>query len=153
MTGPSASGTWPPASPLASLEGHTGAVYGVAVTPDGTRAVSASDDRTLRVWDLATGKSLASLEGHTNAVFGVAVTPDGTRAVSASEDTTLRVWDLATGRSLASLEGHTRAVLGVAVTPDGTRAVSASLGQDPPRLGPGVASQGVLHERQGAVRR
>ena len=48
---------------------------GVAVTPDGTRAVSASADKTLRVWDLATGKSLASLEGHTSAVYGVAVTP------------------------------------------------------------------------------
>ena len=44
-------------------------MYGVAVTPDGTRAVSASDDKTLRVWDLATGKSLASLEGHTDTVL------------------------------------------------------------------------------------
>ena len=51
------------------LKGHTGAVCGVAVTPDGTRAVSASDDKTLRVWDLATGKSLASLEGHTQRVL------------------------------------------------------------------------------------
>jgi WD40 repeat protein len=108
------------------LKGHTRAVMGVAITPDGTRAVSASDDQTLRVWDLATGKSLASLAGHTNMVLGVAVTPDGTRAVSASYDTTLRVWDLATGKSLASLEGHTSWVGNVAVTPDGARAVSAS---------------------------
>src|SRR6516162_3661401 len=96
------------------LKGHTRAVMGVAITPDGTRAVSASDDQTLRVWDLATGKSLASLAGHTNMVLGVAVTPDGTRAVSASYDTTLRVWDLATGKSLASLEGHTSWVGNVA---------------------------------------
>jgi WD40 repeat protein len=48
------------------LKGHTGAVLGVAVTPDGKRAVSASLDKTLRVWDLATGKALASLEGHTS---------------------------------------------------------------------------------------
>jgi WD40 repeat protein/DNA-directed RNA polymerase subunit RPC12/RpoP len=108
------------------LKGHTGKVIGVAVTPDGTRAVSGSHDKTLRVWDLAAGKSLASLKGHTNQVYGVAVTPDGTRAVSASADQTLRVWDLATGKSLASLKGHKGDVNGVAVTPDGTWAVSAS---------------------------
>jgi GTPase SAR1 family protein len=62
--------------------------------PDGARAISASFDKTLRVWDLATGKSLATLEGHTSVVWCVAVTPDGTRAVSASRDKTLRVWDL-----------------------------------------------------------
>jgi GTPase SAR1 family protein len=101
----------------------------VAVTPDGTRAVSASDDRTLRVWDMATGKALASLEGHTIWVLGVAVTPDGARAVSTSADETLRVWDLATGKALVSLEGHRAPVVGVAVTPDGTRVVSASVDQ------------------------
>ena len=109
------------------LKGHQGPVVGVVVTPDGTRAVSASLDTTLRVWDLASGESVASLEGHEANVVGVAVTPDGTRAVSASLDMTLRVWDLASGRSVATLKGHTSAVLGVAVTPDGTRAVSASL--------------------------
>jgi GTPase SAR1 family protein/DNA-directed RNA polymerase subunit RPC12/RpoP len=108
------------------LKGHTNSVNDVAVTPDGTRAVSTSFDQTLRVWDLVTGKSLTSLEGHTDTVFCVAVTTDGTRAISASDDKTLRVWDLATGKSLASLEGHTAGVYGVAVMPDGTRAVSAS---------------------------
>src|SRR5437763_1663757 len=85
------------------LKGHTSAVYGVAVTPDGKRAVSGSWDGTLRVWDLATGKTAATLGGHTDAVYGVAVTSDGKRAVSASGDHTLRVWDLATGKTVATL--------------------------------------------------
>jgi WD40 repeat protein len=114
-----------PGTPLV-LKGHTEIVIGVAVTPDGTRAVSTSHDKTLRIWDLATGTHLASLEGHTGPVVGVAVTPDGTRAVSTSYDGTLRVWDLATGKHLASLEGHTGWVYGVAVTPDCTRVISAS---------------------------
>jgi WD40 repeat protein len=108
------------------LGGHTEEVWAVAVTPDGTRAVSASFDRTLRVWDLATGKALATLEGHTEGVHAVAVTPDGSRAVSPSFDRSLRVWDLATGKALAILEGHIARVRAVAVTPDGTRAVSGS---------------------------
>jgi WD40 repeat protein len=111
---------------IQSLEGHDQRLTAVAVTPDGTRAVSASGDRTLKVWDLATGAPLHSLVGHSGWVEAVAVTPDGTRAVSASGDRTLKVWDLATGAPLRSLVGHADPVTAVAVTPDGTRAVSAS---------------------------
>ena len=82
-----------------SLEGHTDWVHGVAVTPDGQRAVSASSDQTLKVWELETGRALRTLEGHSYSVYGVAVTPDGQRAVSASYDQTLKVWDLETGRA------------------------------------------------------
>jgi WD40 repeat protein len=68
---------------------------------DGKRAVSASYDKTLKVWDLDTGCALRTMNGHSSAAYDVAVTPDGKRAVSASGDTTLRVWDLDTGRIIA----------------------------------------------------
>jgi WD40 repeat protein len=117
----------PPGTPLLRmLEGHSNYVSGVAVTADGKRAVSASQDRTLKVWDLDSGRALRTLEGHSNYVSGVAVTPDGKRAVSASQDDTLKVWDLDNGRELRTLQGHSDAVYGVAVSPDGRRAVSAS---------------------------
>ena len=80
-------------------------VNGVAVTGDGKRAVSASGDKTLKVWDLETGRELRTLEGHSGDVHGVAVTADGKRAVSASEDKTLKVWDLESGRELRTLAG------------------------------------------------
>ena len=111
---------------LRTLEGHSAQVWAAALTPDGTRAVSASDDRTLKVWDLRTGEALRTLEGHSASVKAVAVTPDGMRAVSASDDRTLKVWDLRTGEALRSLEGHSASVWSVALSPDGTRAVSAS---------------------------
>ena len=76
------------------------------MTPDGRRAVSGSDDRTLKVWDLEQGALLATLEGHGDGVWAVAVTPDGRRAVSGSDDRTLKVWDLEQGALLATLEGH-----------------------------------------------
>jgi len=97
------------------------------VTPDGKRAVSASWEATLKVWDLKTGVAPRTLEGHSAPVNGVALTPDGERAVSASLDKTLKVWDLETGVALRTLEGHSDSVYGVAVTPDGKRAVSASV--------------------------
>ena len=72
------------------------------MTADGKRAISASLDHTLKVWDLETGRELRTLAGHSASVLGVAVTVDGKRAVSASEDKTLKVWDLETGLPLAT---------------------------------------------------
>jgi hypothetical protein len=88
--------------------------------------VSASGDRTLKVWDLATGRAEATLAGHADSVTACAVTPDGRRVVSASMDRTLKVWDLASGRVEATLEGHASRVTACAVTPDGRRVVSTS---------------------------
>ena len=106
------------------LTGHTGPVRTVAVSQDGARAVSGSDDGTVRVWDLATGREEAVLTGHTDWVRAVAVSQDGARAVSGSDDGTVRVWDLATGREEAALTGHAGEVFSVALTPDGALAVS-----------------------------
>ena len=106
--------------------GHTGPVNAVALSPDGQRAVSASDDNNLKVWDLASGNNSQTLVGHTNRVRAVTITPDGQRAVSASDDSTLKVWDLASGTTLQTLEGHTDRVRSVAVTTDGHGVVSAS---------------------------
>jgi WD40 repeat protein len=109
------------------LAGHTGWVMACAVTPDGRHVVSASEDKTLKVWELATGRALATFEGHTGEVRACAVTPDGRHVVSASQDQTLKIWELATGRALATLEGHTGEVTACVVTPDGRHVVSASM--------------------------
>jgi WD40 repeat protein len=89
-------------------------------------AVSASFDKTLRIWDMANGRCLRTLKGHSDSVYGVALTVDGQLAVSASWDHTLRVWSLASGQCLRILEGHTDQINGVALTSDGRMAVSAS---------------------------
>jgi WD40 repeat protein len=118
---------YPPGRPLLrTLDGHAASVSGVALMADGQQAVSASEDRTLQVWDLESGRALRTLEGHAAFVACVAVTADDRRAVSGSGDNTLKVWDLESGRALRTLEGHASYVYGVAVTADGQRAVSAS---------------------------
>jgi hypothetical protein len=98
----------------------------VALSPDSRTAVSASDDGTLRVWDLDESKEPSCLRGHNNWVNAVAVSPDGRHAISGSTDATARVWDLQSGQELRVLTGHIDTVWDVAITPDGKRALTAS---------------------------
>ena len=66
----------------------------MAFSPDGTRIASGSADKTVRLWDAATGQPVGQpLTGHTDAVSSVAFSPDGTRIASGSDDKTVRLWD------------------------------------------------------------
>ena len=100
----------------------------MAFSPDGTRIASGSRDKTVRLWDAATGQPVGQpLTGHTDAVSSVAFSPDGTRIASGSADNTVRLWDAATGQPVGQpLTGHTDAVSSVAFSPDGTRIASGS---------------------------
>lgn len=72
---------------------HWGGVYGAALAADGRRALTAGfGDKTVRLWDLTTGKELRAYEGHIGAVLGVAFSPDGARAISSDSRNTIRVW-------------------------------------------------------------
>jgi sterol desaturase/sphingolipid hydroxylase (fatty acid hydroxylase superfamily)/DNA-binding beta-propeller fold protein YncE len=113
-----------PVRPVA-LQGHTGPVLGVAVSADGACIVSGSADRTVKVWDAATGKEKLTLTGHTGPVSSVALSPDGGRIVSGSHDRTVRVWDAAAGEQVLALRGHTGPVYSVAVSADGRSILSA----------------------------
>ncbi|MBS0018032.1 MAG: hypothetical protein KFF72_17065 [Arthrospira sp. SH-MAG29] len=117
----------PPGGPLIrTLTGHSSGVRAVAISADGQRAVSGSEDNTLKLWNLATGEVERTLTGHSDEVTAVALSADGKRAVSASYDRTLKLWDLEQGRELATLSGHSSSVRAVAISADGQRAVSGS---------------------------
>jgi hypothetical protein len=83
-------------APLVKLAGHTAAVTSVAFSPDATRALTGSQDYTVKLWDTRTdldrGKEILSLAGHQQEVTAVAFSPDGRLALSSSRDGTAIVW-------------------------------------------------------------
>lgn len=108
------------------LEGHMGQVNDVAVTPDTKHIVSASEDLTLRVWEVETGQCVRTLTGHGGWVRCVAACSDGARILSGSYDGTIRQWDIHTGICLSVLTGHKDTVWDVTVSPDGNVGISIS---------------------------
>jgi WD40 repeat protein len=109
-----------------SLSGHTSRVLAVCYTRDGKRAVSASQDGTLRIWDMSTLKIVRVLKGHESSVAAVALSADGQRAVSGGADKKLYIWDLAAGTLIREVPGPKGPIWSVAVSPDGKRALSGS---------------------------
>ncbi|BAY34668.1 WD-40 repeat-containing protein [Nostoc carneum NIES-2107] len=76
------------------MTGHSSAVYSVAFSPDGQKLASGSDDNTIKIWNITTGKAITTLTGHSSSVYSVAFSPDGQKLASGSSDNTIILWDL-----------------------------------------------------------
>ncbi|MHC4070924.1 MAG: WD40 domain-containing protein [Planctomycetota bacterium] len=109
---------------LMTLRGYSERVRSVAFRPDGKRIVSGSTDRTVKVWDSATGSELITLQGHEDRLRSVVFSPDGKRIVSGGG--ALKIWDAETGSQVMTLEDHTGDVVSAVFRPDGKQIVSGS---------------------------
>jgi len=106
-----------------TLQDHMDRVTSVSLSADGRLALSGSD-KTVRLWEVATGRCLRTFQGHTGLVSSVSLSADGRLALSGSDDHTLRLWEVATGRCLRTFQEHAGDVWSVSFSADGRLALS-----------------------------
>lgn len=137
---------------VTTIQGHADTILAIAFSPDGSTIASASYDKLVKLWDIATGKQIKSLKEHSDAVYAVAFMPDGKRLVSAAGDRTLKVWDVAEGKRLVTMNDALDALYAVAVDPAGTRVAAAGADRMVRTwvLGPGDASSPGLSAKLAA---
>ena len=102
-------------------------VFGAAVSPRGGRILAGSADKTIKLWNAASGEQIGELRGHGDQVTSVAFSPNGTLIASGSKDKTIRIWDAARHTEIGTLEGHADPVTSVTFSPDGTLIASGSI--------------------------
>jgi len=107
--------------------GHSAAAVAIAFSPDSRFVLSGSDDRTMKLWEVSTGREIRTFRGIDSNVTAVAYSPDGSRALAGYMDGTVAIWEVATGRLLHPLlKAHKVWVQAVTFSQDGHRAISAS---------------------------
>ncbi|CAE6481276.1 unnamed protein product [Rhizoctonia solani] len=111
------------------LEGHSGKVWSVAYSTDGSKLVSGSSDGTIRLWDLRDGSSIGDpiIHKENEMIASVAFSPVGDYIAWGADDSTVRVWDWGKREYVGKpFEGHRDTVWSVAFSPDGTHIASGS---------------------------
>lgn len=110
---------------LADLVTVEDAMFGVAFNPDGAKLAACGADRSIRVFDVASGKEEVHVEDHADWVMDIAWSPDGTKLVSASRDKTSKVFDAKTGDAQVTFNGHGESVNSAAFLADGNSIASS----------------------------
>ncbi|MBE8989922.1 WD40 repeat domain-containing protein [Nostoc sp. LEGE 12450] len=86
-----------------TLEEHTGQIKAFAFSCDGQFLATGSDDLTIKLWNVHTGKSLITLQGHTRTISSISFSPNGEVLSSCAEDGLIKIWNINTGECLKTL--------------------------------------------------
>jgi WD40 repeat protein len=109
---------------------HTAQIEDAVFNKQGTLIATGADDKTVRIWDVATGtflyEFLPNIEDDEAVIFAVAFSPDGTRLVSAGADRLVYVWDIATQTQIMTIPGHLDWIFAVGYSSDGKYIISGS---------------------------
>ncbi|HOF02238.1 MAG TPA: hypothetical protein PK755_12650, partial [Spirochaetota bacterium] len=89
------------------IGGHIDHVESVCYSPDGLKILSGSWDKTIKEWDVKTGRCIQTFTGHTDSVESVCYSLDGSKVLSGGSDKTIKEWNVKTGRCIQTLTGHT----------------------------------------------
>jgi WD40 repeat protein len=112
---------------LHTMTGHTHIVSALVISNDNKKLISASKDKTIKIWNLENGELVNTLKAHKDSVQTLALSPDGLIVASGSADKTIKLWHLETGELLGSFNGHGNTVTALAFCQSGNLLVSSSL--------------------------
>jgi WD40 repeat protein/transcriptional regulator with XRE-family HTH domain len=112
--------------PPREFTGHTAGLQAVRFSPNGKYLATGSDDKTVRLWDTATGQQLRVFSGHTDGVQSLTFTADGKYIFTTSRDKSARQWDTSTGQEVRHFSGHTDNVTNAVLSPDGKYLLTSS---------------------------
>lgn len=111
------------------LTGHTGSIRTLAIAnwqnnPQKQVIISGSSDRTIKIWNLITGKGIKTLDAKSQ-INAIAITPDGNSFISGGDDGNMQIWDIPTDKP-RTVDAHSHRILAIAVSPDGKTIFSGS---------------------------
>lgn len=110
-----------------TLQSHLRYISSVKFSPRGDRLASASADRLVKLWDVATAQFEKTLEGHDRGINDVCWSPDGKCLISCSDDRTIRMWDPQSGQCVRTLRGHCHNVFACCINPQSNLIASTSM--------------------------
>jgi WD40 repeat protein len=117
-----------PPEPVDTLSAHEQFINSAVFSPDGSLVLTASDDRTARLWNVQTRMRVHELKGHAGPVNRAVFSADGALVLTVSDDRTARLWDVRTGTPVGEpfRDGHSRPILTGAFSADAGRIVTGS---------------------------